>query len=155
MSFSLNPNEIPADSNEFAPLPDGKYCAVVHDLIVEDRQSQSGNEYTQARIQFRIVGDKHANRRVFKNCIVDHPSEKAAQIGQQFLRALWTAQGCNGDSITPENLECPEVVEIVLKTADEGQYGPRQNVVRVSPCKEVRDSDVVTGPSGAPQNNPW
>lgn len=156
MSFSFKPDDIPVEDNDFAPIPDGKYCAVVHDLIVEDRQSQSGNDYTQVRIQFAITPGDHGfgNRRVFKNCIIDHPSEKAAQIGQQFLRQVWTAQGCNGESITPENLECPEVIEIVLKTSEEGQYGLRQNVVRVNPCSEARVADSV--PTGANKvNNPW
>ena len=97
------------------------------DISEETRTSASGNEYSQARVQYRITDGPHENRRVFRNYIFDHPSEQAALIGQQGLKQLWTAQ-VRG-SINVENLSVPTKIEIVLKTKESNGYGPRQEVV--------------------------
>lgn len=133
MSFNLDPNSIEG-GNDFSALPDGKYCAQVWDISEETRTSASGNEYSQARVQYRITDGPHENRRVFRNYIFDHPSEQAALIGQQGLKQLWTAQGASG-SINVENLSVPTKIEIVLKTKESNGYGPRQEVVGVNVCK--------------------
>ena len=157
MGLNLNPASIPAADNDFAPIPDGKYHAAVHEVVEEERTSSTGNLYEQARVQFALVGGKYANRRVFRNYIFAHPSEKAAAIGQQGLLQLWSAQGELTPSVTIEGLDNPTVVEITLKTKPGSNgYADRQEIVFVGRLKEGQaPADEPSSPPVAPSANPF
>ena len=147
-SDDLNAIESPSNK-EFAPLPDGKFCASVVSATDEQKTSAAGHDYECVNIQFRIVKGDHENRRVFKRYIYNHAnSPMAADIGKKGLKALWLAQGGEGN-LTPANLEKDVCVEIVLKTPAQGSngYEPRQEVTFVNPCKEKCDVSGAPAPS--------
>ena len=64
--LDFNIEDIKGDDNQFAPLADGKYCAVV--VAAEDgaATSKAGHDYEYVNVQFKIVGGANDNRRVFK-----------------------------------------------------------------------------------------
>ena len=137
--LDFNIEDIKGDDNRFAPLADGKYCAVV--VVAEDgaATSKAGHDYEYVGVQFKIVGGANDNRRVFKNYIYSHSnSQPAGDIGQKGLKSIFVAQG-NSGRLTCDALEgSGACVEIVLRTPKEGKngYEPRQEVAFVNPCKK-------------------
>ena len=137
--LDFNIEDIKGDDNQFAPLADGKYCAVV--VAAEDGQatSKAGHDYEFVNVQFKIVGGNSDNRRVFRKYIYSHAnSQVAGDIGQKGLKSIFVAQG-NSGRLTCDALEgSGACVQIVLKTPLEGNngYEPRQEVAFVNPCKQ-------------------
>ena len=129
--------KIESPSNDFSPLPDGKYCAVLESAVDEAKTSKAGVNYSVVNVQYRLVGGEHNNRRVFRGYIYQHEtSEIAGDIGIQGLKQLFTALECSGD-LTVATLEgSDKCVQIVLKTkpSKNPQYQDRQEVVFVGPC---------------------
>ena len=136
--LDFNIEDIKGDDNKFAPLADGKYCAVV--VAAEDgtATSKAGHDYEYVNVQFKIVGGANDNRRVFKRYIYSHSnSQPAGDIGQKGLKSIFVAQG-NSGRLTCDALEgSGACIEIVLRTPKEGNngYEPRQEVAFVNPCK--------------------
>ena len=137
--LDFNIEDIKGDDNQFAPLADGKYCAVV--VAAEDGQatSKAGHDYEFVNVQFKIIGGNADNRRVFRKYIYSHAnSQVAGDIGQKGLKSIFVAQG-NSGRLTCDALEgSGACVQIVLKTPLEGNngYEPRQEVAFVNPCKQ-------------------
>ena len=139
--LNINENDlknIESNTNDFAPIPDGKYCAVLVSAEDEALTSKAGADYQCVNIQFKLLGD-HANRRVFARYIYQHStSEKAAEIGLKNLKGLYGALGCSGP-LTVTTLESSnDCVQLVLKTkpSNNPQYAPRQEVAFVNVCKD-------------------
>jgi len=148
MGFNFDVNDIETKENDFQPLPDGKYCAVLSSIEDEARESKSGNSYEQVKLTFKVVDGNHEGRLVFKNCIYAHPNEMASQIGQQALKSLFVAQGNPAPRMTVESLgECKTCVELVLKTkpSKDPQYGDRQEVY-INKCKTPVDPPTSQPP---------
>ena len=149
--LDFNIEDIAGDDNQFAPIPDGKYCAVV--VAAEDGATTSakGHDYEFVNVQFKIVGGKFDNRRVFKRYIYSHSnSQPAGDIGQKGLKSIFVAQN-NSGRLTCDALEgSGECVEIVLRTAKEGKdgYDPRQEVAFVNACKCKNKPDCCKEGSG-------
>ncbi len=131
--------KIDLPANDFSPIPDGKYCAVLESASDEAKVSKAGIEYSVVNVQFKIVGGEYNNRRVFRGYIYQHAtSEVAADIGTQGLKQLFAALGCSGN-LTVATLESSsECVSINLKTkpSKDPQYGDRQEINFVGPCKD-------------------
>lgn len=129
--------KIEAPANDFSPIPDGKFCAVLESASDEAKVSKAGVEYSVVNVQFRIVGGDYDNRRVFRGYIYQHAtSEIAADIGTQGLKQLFTALNCSGN-LTVATLEAAKgCVSINLKTkpSKNPQYSDRQEINFVGPC---------------------
>lgn len=154
MPLNINIDSIEDSSNDFSPIPDGRYCAVVVSAVDESKTSQAGAEYDCVNVQFKLVKD-FANRRVFKRYIYSHStSEKASDIGQQGLKQLYVAQGGSGN-MTCADLESDTCVEIVLKTKPGNNgYGPRQEVTFVGKCtKDCGDCSGGSCPAPSPSSD--
>ena len=154
--LDFNIEDIKGDDNQFAPLADGKYCAVV--VAAEDGQatSKAGHDYEFVNVQFKIVGGNSDNRRVFRKYIYSHAnSQVAGDIGQKGLKSIFVAQG-NSGRLTCDALEgSGACVQIVLKTPLEGNngYEPRQEVAFVNPCKQCPTE--ATGDSVEASGDIW
>ncbi len=138
--LNINENDlknIESNDNDFAPIPDGKYCAVLVSAEDQAKTSQAGSDYQCVNVQYKLVG-QYENRRVFGRYIYQHStSDKAAEIGLKNLKGLYSALGCSGP-LTVSTLESSDkCVELVLKTkpSSNPQYAPRQEVAFVNPCK--------------------
>ena len=160
--LDFNIEDIKGDDNQFAPLPDGKYPAIV--VAAEDgaTTSKAGHDYEFVNVQFKIVGGANDNRRVFKRYIYSHSnSQPAGDIGQKGLKSIFVAQG-NSGRLTCDALEgSGACIEIVLRTPKEGNngYDPRQEVAFVNPCKncpsDCKDGQCSTGSDASPAGDIW
>lgn len=129
MSLNININDIEVPSNDFTPIPDGKYAARVLEAQEEERTAKNGNTYEQVRLTFEICKGENKGRRAWRNAIFVHPNPTACEIGVKFLSSLHHALGNTGN-ITADALQGSETcVEIVLSTqpAKDG-YPARQEV---------------------------
>lgn len=69
-SINFNAAEV-EPSQEFQPLPEGKYEAVISDSDVKETRSGSG-KYVQ--IEFEVVSGEHKGRRVWDCYNIENPS---------------------------------------------------------------------------------
>jgi len=140
MGLNLNPESIAlteGPSGDFKPVPNGKYlCSLVEAVDEADRQSQNGSTYSRVRLKFEILDGEYSGRLLFKDCIYEHEtSDKAAQIGCEFLARLHAAGSCEGN-ITPEGLQTakPVVCSVKVKQSTwNGETKSRSEINYVSP----------------------
>lgn len=158
--LNINVNDLAAiesnTSNDFAPIPDGKYCAVLVSATDEAKTSQAGSDYQCVNVQYKLVG-KFENRRVFSRYIYQHAtSEMAAEIGLKNLKGLYSALDCSGP-LTVTALEASDkCIELVLKTkpSKNAQYPDRQEVAFVNVCKGC-PTEAATDAPAPPANDIW
>lgn len=77
-------------SKSFAPIPAGVYPAQI--VESEMRPLKSGNGDALA-LQFEILGQSHAGRRIFANLNIRHNNKDAERISQEQLSAICHAVG--------------------------------------------------------------
>ncbi len=157
MPLNINPSDIAAPSNDFAPLPDGKYPVRVLEAVEEARTAQNGNEYEQVKFTFEICCGPNKGRRVWRNAIFAHPNEKAADIGLGFLRSLFDCLGCTGNITTDALLGSGKCVEAVVRTQKgTNGYADRQEVAFINRLKDQPEceSGSCNTSSPAPEVDP-
>ena len=153
MPLDLDVSNIDTSSsnNDFAPMPDGKYCATVFAADDQSKTSAAGHEYECVNVQYRICSGEFTNRRVFKTYIYSHPSEKCVTIGKEGLAALFTAQGGTGNATVDKFEQSDTCVQIVLRTeAGSNGYDPKQVVGFVNKCKQPACADGGCASGGSP-----
>lgn len=77
-------------SKSFAPIPAGVYPAQI--VESEIRPLKSGNGEALA-LQFEILGQHHAGRRIFANLNIHHSNKEAERISQEQLSGICHAVG--------------------------------------------------------------
>ena len=88
-TINFNANEVEA-SQEFQPLPEGKYEAVISDSDVKSTCNGSGR-YVQ--LEFEVVSGEHKGRRVWGRYNIENPSADALRIGRADFSAVCHAVG--------------------------------------------------------------
>lgn len=89
-TLNFNAQAVAPAQNNFQPIPAGVYPAQV--IESELRPLKSGNGEALA-LQFEILGDKFAGRRVFANLNIHHTNPEAQRIAQEQLSAICHAVG--------------------------------------------------------------
>lgn len=89
-TLNFNAQAVQPAQNNFSPIPAGVYPAQI--VESELRQLKSGNG-TALALQFEILGNQYAGRRVFANLNVNHSNPQAQQIAQEQLSAICHAVG--------------------------------------------------------------
>ena len=77
-TINFNANEV-EPSQEFQPLPEGKYEAVISDSDVKSTRNGSGR-YVQ--LEFEVVSGEHKGRKVWGRYNIENPSADAVRIGR-------------------------------------------------------------------------
>jgi hypothetical protein len=77
-------------SKSFAPIPAGVYPAQIVDSEMKPLKSGNGNGLS---LQFEILGNQHAGRRIFANLNIHHSNKEAERIAQEQLSAICHAVG--------------------------------------------------------------
>ena len=87
-------NQVSASfGGEREPLPKGEYQLVVEGS--EIKMTKAGNG-SYAGFTMQVVDGPHQGRKVWLNCNLTNPSEKAEQIGRAELKGLAAACGVTG-----------------------------------------------------------
>lgn len=89
-TLNFNAQAVQPAQNNFAPIPAGVYPAQIIDS--ELRELRSGNGQALS-LQFEILGDKFAGRKVFANLNIYHTNPDAQRIAQEQLSAICHSVG--------------------------------------------------------------
>ena len=108
--LSFNANQVEGDVQDFAPLPKGKYNAVI---IKTEMGKPNDKKTEQLKLEWEIIDGPHAKRHVSTYVTVCCPSSKTAQdIGMRFLKNVCEAVGMAGFTDTDELCGRPHIVNI-------------------------------------------
>ena len=77
-TINFNASEV-EPSQEFQPLPEGKYEAVIADSDVKQTRNGSGR-YVQ--LEFEVVSGEHKGRKVWGRYNIENPNADAVRIGR-------------------------------------------------------------------------
>jgi len=121
-----------SDKNAFTPIPEGEYAARLE--TAKWVPTSKGPE--QLNLQFSIIGEKYANRRVFENLNLFNPSEKTKNIAMNSLKNLLMNAGVNVSKLSQISkdqlieLLSDIVVGIKVKIEPAKNNYPEKNVIR-------------------------
>lgn len=107
----------------FDPLPAGWYAAEIDAAAVKDNKAKTGK---YLKLEFVVLDEPHAGRRLFTQINLSNPNPKAVEIGQRELAGLAVACGITALRDSAELLQKRIGVKVKIK-ADEG-YEPENAV---------------------------
>lgn len=123
LSQSFDVNDLPAQQNDFTPLPEGWYTASINSAEIRDTKDKTGQYIA---IRYDITGPTHQGRVVFGNINIKNKSTQAEEIGRQALgsimRAIGLARVDDTDQLIGGNLQ----IKLAIRT-QEG-YEPTNDV---------------------------
>jgi len=109
---------------DFAPLPNGKYKAVVSNS--EMKESKAGHNYIAFTLE--IIDGQYKGRLLWENCNHTHPNEQTRKIANGRLSAMSKAVGMVQLMDTSELHNKPMLIEVAQKKRND--TGEMQNVIR-------------------------
>ncbi|MGN0880094.1 MAG: DUF669 domain-containing protein [Oligosphaeraceae bacterium] len=97
-TINFNVSEV-SPAQEFQPLPEGRYEAVISDSDV--KQTRAGNgSYIQ--LEFEVVSGEHRGRRLWGRYNVENTNREAVEIGRAQFSAVCQASGVPSPRDTAE-----------------------------------------------------
>ena len=97
-TINFNVSEV-APAEEFKPLPEGKYEAVISDSDVKATRAGNGS-YIQ--LEFEVVSGEHRGRRLWGRYNIDNTNREAVEIGRAQFAAVCQAAGVPNPKDTVE-----------------------------------------------------
>ena len=97
-TINFNVSEV-APAEEFKPLPEGKYEAVISDSDVKATRAGNGS-YIQ--LEFEVVSGEHKGRRLWGRYNVENTNREAVEIGRAQFSAVCQAAGVPNPRDTAE-----------------------------------------------------
>lgn len=127
--------------NDFGPLPDGQYYAMVIDTEVKQTKRGDGKYVSVA---FQITSGKYKGQRIFTNFNIENPNEKATQIGRaqfkSFLSACGITESLHTETDYQKKINNKSLLLDVLN--EMGKDGVKRNRVKKFTSKEVIPTDL-------------
>tara|TARA_B100000609_G_C16817547_1_gene234165 strand:- start:10 stop:480 length:471 start_codon:yes stop_codon:yes gene_type:complete len=140
-------------SQDFEPIPAGKYLAVITESESKPTKNGSG-EYLQ--LTFQILDGPYKGRCVWARLNLKNPNPTAVHIARQELSSICRAVGVMQPNDSVELHNIPLVITVKLKKRDDN--GDMSNEVR---GYAKRDASTGNTPDGtvstqtAPTTPPW
>ena len=108
--MSFHANQVEGDVQDFAPIPKGKYNAVI---IKTELGKPNDKKTEQLKLEWEIVDGPFAKRHVSTYVTVCCPTSKEAQdIGMRFLKNVCESVGLPGFTDSDELCGRPHIVNI-------------------------------------------
>lgn len=124
-----------ADKKVYIPLEEGTYTVKLTKSV--EKPTKAGNgAYLDAT--FEVVEGSNAGRLIFQKFLIDHPSEKAVEIGKdqlsKFLKAVGIREGLSGieNDTNRINEFTNLLVNAKVKIEKNDQYGDRNKITNFS-----------------------
>jgi hypothetical protein len=137
----FNTEEV-ADSQDFSPIPAGDYPAVIIGSEMVDNAARTGSFL---KLEFSIIGDNYANRRLFARLNLDNPNATAVDIARSELKAITVACGKKVIQDSEELHNIPLTIKV--KTEKRKDNGEDTNVIKGYVAQGV--TKAVTAPRAA------
>jgi len=123
-TINFNASEV-EPSQEFQPLPEGKYEAVISDSDVKSTRNGSGR-YVQ--LEFEVVSGEHRGRKIWGRYNIENANPDAVRIGRADFSALCHAVNVLNPSDTCELHNLPVI--LTVKCKKQKDTGELENVIR-------------------------
>ena len=136
-----NYNDLPQSTT--TPVEAGTYNVEIANA--EIKNSAKGGTYLN--IEFKILGPKYAERRLFHMITLTNQSQEAVTIGQQNLRDLMEACGLSVLRDTDDLLG--KAISVKVDVKDTPDYGPQNRIKKLQ--KPTGIATPVTSTQSAPQ----
>jgi hypothetical protein len=133
-------------SNDFEPIPAGKYPAVITDSEMKSNKAKTGNYLS---LTFEVTEGSYKGRKLWTRLNLQNPNAQAMQIAQAELSAICRAVGvlAPNDSVDLHNLP----LVITVKCRKRQDNGDIANEISAYGKKEA----PATVPAGAISTPPW
>ena len=137
-------------SNDFEPIPGGKYLAVITDSEQKPNKAGTGS---YLNLTFQIIDGQYKNRLLWARLNLDNPNATAKKIAQAELSAICRAVGvlAPNDSVELHNL--PLVIHVKCKKrSDTGEIVNEVKGFSKKESPQTSNATPATPPSTTP---PW
>ena len=138
---TINLNDLPKQTNDFAPIPAGDYTVSIKDAELKPTKDGSG-QYIKLKLQ--VQAPAHVGRVIFSNLNIRNKSQAAETIGRQQLGAIMRALGLASVSDTDQLIGATIGIKVAIKEAQNGYEA--QN--------EVKAYKALTGNAPSPATAP-
>lgn len=151
---TINLNDLPEQTNDFAPIPAGDYTVSIKDAELKPTKDGSG-QYIKLKLQ--VQAPAHVGRVIFSNLNIRNKSQAAETIGRQQLGAIMRALGLASVSDTDQLIGATIGVKVAIKEAQNGYEA--QNEVKAykaltgsvpSPASAAQAPAAATGKAAPP-----
>lgn len=144
LNFNANDHE---PAQEFAPIPEGEYLAVITASEMKETSKKTGHYLA---LTFQVIEEGPAKgRNLWANLNLDNPNDKAVKIAQAELSAICRAVGVMTPRQSEELHDKPLRIKVkVTKRNDNGEL--TNKISKFSPASEA--------PAAAPAasgGSPW
>ncbi len=125
LDFSFDASQVDT-TDEFSPLPAGKYPVEIIETEVRDTKAGTGK---YLRVTARVIEGEFENRRIWSNINFRNANQTAEAIGIKTLAQLTNACGITGHFDDTEELHFkPIVADVTIEKDKTGQYGDRNQI---------------------------
>ena len=151
---TINLNDLPEQTNDFAPIPAGDYTVSIKDAELKPTKDGSG-QYIKLKLQ--VQAPAHVGRVIFSNLNIRNKSQAAETIGRQQLGAIMRALGLASVSDTDQLIGATIGIKVAIKEAQNGYEA--QNEVKAykaltgnapSPASAAQAPAAATGKAAPP-----
>jgi hypothetical protein len=151
---TINLNDLPEQTNDFAPIPAGDYTVSIKDAELKPTKDGLG-QYIKLKLQ--VQGPAHVGRVIFSNLNIRNKSQAAETIGRQQLGAIMRALGIASVSDTDQLIGATIGIKVAIKEAQNGYEA--QNEVKAykaltgsvpSPASAAQAPAQATGKAAPP-----
>lgn len=137
--------------NQYGPIPDGWYTAVITDADLKETRSGTGHFIKTA---WKIEGPKSAGRLIWQNLNIRNDSPKAEEIGRRQLGEIARAIGLAKVSETDQLIGGR--AEIKITTREDEKYGSSNEIKGVRAIGgSAPPAPAAPAPTPAKPKAPW
>jgi len=145
----FNANDV-EPSADFAPLPDGKYLAVISES--EEKPTKAGTG-TYLQLTFEVIDGQHKGRKVWARLNLNNPNAQAVQIARGELSSICRAVGVMTPQDSAELHNLPLTITVKCKTRDDN--GEITNEIKGYAKKEAADGGLGKPVQATKSAPPW
>lgn len=147
---TISINDIPAQTNDYSPIPAGEYIATIKDAELKATKDGTG-QYIKLKLQ--VDAPSHTGRIIFSNLNIQNKSEAAERIGRQQLGEIMRALGLSSVADTDQLIGGSVGIKVAIREAQNG-YEAQNEVKGYKSLKgstpPVVDAPQATGKAAPP-----
>lgn len=141
---TISINDIPAQTNDYSPIPAGEYIATIKDAELKATKDGTG-QYIKLKLQ--VDAPSHIGRIIFSNLNIQNKSEAAERIGRQQLGEIMRALGLTSVADTDQLIGGTVGIKVAIREAQNGYEA--QNEVKGYKALQGSAPPAVDAPQAA------
>jgi hypothetical protein len=149
---TISINDIPAQTNDYSPIPAGEYIATIKDAELKATKDGTG-QYIKLKLQ--VDAPSHTGRIIFSNLNIQNKSEAAERIGRQQLGEIMRALGLASVADTDQLIGGTVGIKVSIRDAQNGYEA--QNEVKGYKALQGSAAPAMAAPQAATDKAapPW